>query len=91
MHNLHPAMHEVSLAAVLVVLEEEHAAHICVAGPVHAQEADRKACVEVVHEVQNGMRVRHGEGAAWGVAHDREGQDACREAFKQWLTECKVI
>ena len=51
-----PAAHEVS--AELAVLEEKHAARICVAEPARSQEA--------VREVRNGMRVRHGDGAAQG-------------------------
>jgi len=50
---------------------------------VRAQEADR--------EVRNGMRVRRGEGAARGVARDREGQDTRREAFERWRAEREVV
>jgi hypothetical protein len=76
---------------VLVALEEEHAARICAAEPARAQEADREARAEAAREVRNGMRVRREEGAAQGVAHDRKGQDARREAFERWRAEREVV
>ncbi len=47
--------------------------------------------MEAAHEVRNGMHVCHGEGAARGVAYDREGQHAWREAFEQWHAEHEVV
>jgi hypothetical protein len=59
-----PPAHEVS--AELAVLEEKHAARICVADPARAQEVVRDARTEAAREVRNVLRVRHGDGAAQG-------------------------
>jgi len=87
--DLHPASHEVS--AALVALEEKHAVRICAEEPSRAQEAEREARAEAAREDRNGMSVRCGEGAARGVARDREGQDARREAFERWCEEREVV
>jgi len=85
--DLHPAAHEVSVA--LVALEEEHAARICAAEPVHAQEETSEARADEARNVKNGMRLRRGEGGK-GQERDREGQRARREAFERWQGEREV-
>jgi len=70
--DLHPAPHDAS--AVLVALEEEHAARICIAEPARAQEADRETRAEAAREMRNGMRVRRGGLHAIGMARTRVGR-----------------
>ena len=80
----HPAAHQVS--AELVTLEDQQAARICVAEPVHAKEVESEARAETLRSVKNGMRARRGEGRK-GHERDREGQLARKEKFEQLRTE----
>jgi hypothetical protein len=80
----HPAAHQVS--AELVTLEDQQAAHICVAEPVRAKEVESEARAETLRSVKNGMRVRRGEGKK-GHERDREGQLARKEEFERLRAE----
>ena len=56
-------------------------AHLCHAVPLNW--CVRASCADAACEARNGMRAFRGERATRGVARDREGQDARREAFGQ--------
>ena len=83
----HPAAHQVS--AELVALEDQHAAHICVAEPMHAKEVESKARAETLRLVKNSMRVPRGEGRK-GCERDREGQLARKEEFERLRAEREI-
>ncbi|KAI0262272.1 hypothetical protein BGY98DRAFT_1104190 [Russula aff. rugulosa BPL654] len=83
----HPAAHQVS--AELVALEDQQAAHICVAEPMHAKEVESKARAETLRLVKNGMRVPRGEGRK-GCERDREGQLARKEEFERLRAEREI-
>ena len=83
----HSAAHEVS--AELVTLEDQQAAHICFAEPMHTKEVETEARAQVLRSVKNGMRVRRGE-ASKGYKRDREGQLARKEEFERLRAELEI-
>jgi hypothetical protein len=82
-----PAAHQVS--AELVTFEDQQAAHICAAEPMHAMEVESEARAETLRSVKNGMRVRRGEGRKGGE-RDREGQLARKEEFERLRAEREI-
>lgn len=83
----YPTAHEVS--AELITLEDQQAAHICIAEPMHTKEVEAEARAQVLRSVKNGMRVRRGE-ASKGNKRDREGQLARKEEFERLRAEREI-
>ena len=83
----HPAAHQVS--AELITLEDQQAAHISVAEPMHAKEVENEARAETLRSVKNGLRAPRGEGRK-GHERDREGQLARKEEFERLRAEREI-
>ena len=80
----HPVAHQVS--SELVAFEDNQAAHICVAEPIHAKKVESEARAETLRSVKNAMRVHRGEGRK-GRERDREGQLARKKEFERLRAE----
>jgi hypothetical protein len=83
----HPAAHQVS--EELVILEDQQAAHVCVAEPMRAKEVESEARAETLRSMKSGMRVRRGEGKKGGE-RDREGQLARKKEFERLRAEREI-